>query len=514
MPSAPETRSFDDWVSLYYDHALNSDELREFDAMLAADSRNADRFIELSTLHISLCQLEKSAAAKPRSGLARWPILDVIAAIAAVVLLTITITKLNWKASPASPPSPQVSEEGNPQVKEVFKQAAPAGNLCGWRRDGTGLYPDANPPTQWDEKKNVKWKAMVGGSHSAPVIVGEKVFVTSERSTLTCVDRATGKVLWVKTHNPEDVPAELAEELKTSLGSSPTAGFATPTPVSDGKSIFVVFGSGIACRYDLAGNRNWIRMITPTGLSYGQSASPLLADDKLIISLDKFEALDAGSGKTIWQNGTIEKAYGTPALMKLDSTPVMVTPSGFAVQIADGKVLAQDIAAGLGGDEFSISPVVKGDVVYYIDRACTAVKLELTGGLVRAKTLWSADLEEVAFASPVLHEGLIFACGKTGYYSVLDAKTGTKLLEKVLELAPAGGQAQEMSNANVYPSLSVAGGFLFVSNDQGQTFVLKPSKKYAEVGRNQLPEGSGACLAFDKGNVFLRSGDFLYCVGQ
>jgi outer membrane protein assembly factor BamB len=287
--------------------------------------------------------------------------------------------------------------------------------------------------------------------------------------------------------------------------------------------VFVNYGSGAVCRYDLDGTRRWFRLVKPVGLNYGHSASPLLADGKLVVYLDGLTALDAQTGRTIWENKAVKRAYGCPVLMTLGQTKVVITPTGFVTRLSDGKVLARDIAKGLGGDEFSISPLVQGDVVYYIDSTCTAVRLAMEGDTVRAKTLWTAELVEAAIGSPAFHDGLIFACTKTAHYSVLDAGTGKpvlvdpksgKLLDDcILDLAPAGGNSKELTTASVYPSVTVAGKCVYVSNDMGQTFVLEASKTFKEIQRNRLPKGSGASLFFDGPDVFLRGGDYVYRVG-
>jgi hypothetical protein len=85
--------------------------------------------------------------------------------------------------------------------------------------------------------------------------------------------------------------------------------------------------------------------------------------------------------------------------------------------------------------------------------------------------------------------------------------------ECVLDLAPAGGNAKELTEAKVYPSVTVAGKYVYLSNDHGQTFVLDASNTLKEIQRNRLPEGSGASLFFDGPDVFIRGGDYLYCVG-
>src|SRR5262249_33747629 len=151
--------------------------------------------------------------------------------------------------------------------------------------------------------------------------------------------------------------------------------------------------------------------------------------------------------KTVWENKEVDKAYGSPVLMTLGQTKLIITPMGMAVRVSDGKILAKEIAPDLGGDEFSISPIVRGDEAYFISRSSTGVKLTLDGEKVTAKTLWSSDLDESAFGSPTLYNDLIFFCGKTAHYMVLNAKDGKHILvvdgkpveEFVSKLAPAGG---------------------------------------------------------------------------
>jgi hypothetical protein len=82
----------------------------------------------------------------------------------------------------------------------------------------------------------------------------------------------------------------------------------------------------------------------------------------------------------------------------------------------------------------------------------------------------------------------------------------------MLKLAPAGGEDKDHGNANVYPSLYVADGKVFISNDVGQTFVLEATRESREIARNQLPEGSGATPALAKSSMFIRAGEYLYCI--
>jgi hypothetical protein len=116
--------------------------------------------------------------------------------------------------------------------------------------------------------------------------------------------------------------------------------------------------------------------------------------------------------------------------MTLKDVPIVVTPLGIAVRARDGLVLAKEIADDLGGEEYGVSPVASGDIVYLGDRYTSAVRLELSGDRLLTKKLWSAKLPNATDASPIVWSGLYFYAGKSAEYSVLDAATGTVVLER------------------------------------------------------------------------------------
>ena len=102
--------------------------------------------------------------------------------------------------------------EAYAQVKASAGEAASkptsAPAVVGWRGDGTGRYPTANPPTEWSlkengESKNILWKTKLPCySWATPIIVGDKIITRSEPYDLICLDKNTGKLLWIRSHPP------------------------------------------------------------------------------------------------------------------------------------------------------------------------------------------------------------------------------------------------------------------------------------------------------------------------
>lgn len=146
-------------------------------------------------------------------------------------------------------------------------------NAADWLRfrgpNGSGIAPDDKPvPVEWSATKNLKWKtALPGPGSSSPIVVGDRIFVTcwsgyatdgpqsagditALKRHLVCVDRATGKILWDKS-----VPAKQPEEPYGGMFAQ--NGYASHTPVSDGKSVFAFFGKSGVHAFDLEGKALW-----------------------------------------------------------------------------------------------------------------------------------------------------------------------------------------------------------------------------------------------------------------
>ncbi|HUT35408.1 MAG TPA: PQQ-binding-like beta-propeller repeat protein [Planctomycetota bacterium] len=376
--------------------------------------------------------------------------------------------------------------------------------VAGWRT-ANATYPDATPPLEWgaEEKPNIRWKAQVGKSYSSPIVVAGKVFVAAEPDWLVCLDAATGKVLWKVSNSFADAGAE-EKPVKSNAGNT------AATPTSDGERVWAVFASGIVACYDVDGKRQWIRYFgLPMLLQFARAASPVLAGDKLLVTLNHLFALDARTGKLLWKAEEVHETYGTPAVAKIGDTEVALTPEGYAVRLADGKVLASELGTLKYG-----TPFVRQGVAYFIGFDAKALRLPpQAGDKLVAKELWTAELEGEFFSSPVYLEGLLYIVNDAGMLYALDAKTGKTVVEKELDLPNASGKPGTLP-AHIYPSIVLAGKHLFVFNDIGTCLILAPGREPKAVGRNSLPAGAPGTPVFAGKHVFARGGQSLYCIGE
>jgi outer membrane protein assembly factor BamB len=409
-----------------------------------------------------------------------------------------------------------------------------------WRgphADGTA--PAADPPIRWDANTNVKWKAPLPGRGSAtPIVWGDQVFVVTAtpidrpvtaadlppadpkfevktdapkkfyRFEVLSFDRATGSIRWRRTA-AEKVPHE---------GHHPSHSYAAGSPTTDGKSLFVSFGSfGVYC-YDLDGNLRWQRDLgrLHTRLGWGEAVTPVVHGDLLLLNWDQ-EAdsalifLDAHTGEIRRRVPREERtSWNTPLVVEHDGrTQVIVN--------ATNRIRSYDLTTGrelwqCGGMTVNAipSPVADGNTVYvmsgYRGTAAVAVSLDAAGDVTDAAAVrWRHDRGTPYVPSPVLANGrLYFTQDKMNLLTCLDAATGRVLIDR--HRLPGTGE--------FYASpISAAGRLYFVDRD-GTTVVVKQADRFEVLATNRLDDPTDASPVAVGRQLFLRGEKFLYCIEE
>ena len=444
----------------------------------------------------------------------------------------------------------------------VSVQSMSAQDWNQWRGPtGNGGSDEANPPTEWSDTENVKWKVAVPGRGSgSPIVSGDKVFVVSAVPTekgaadakaksqaqrqqpqadrgqgrrggrggrggrgrrgpsiplvemdfkLFCYDRSNGEILWEKT----------AVTGTPHQGTHSTNGFASASPCTDGEHVYASFGSrGIYC-YSLDGEQVWKRDDLGqmnTRNSFGEGSSPLLFEDKLIVPWDhegpsSIFAINKLTGKTIWQTERDEPTnWGTPIVVENgDQKQIVIT--------GQNKVRAYDLESGdelwsCGGQtERPCATAVSIDDLVIVGSGhrgsyMGAFKLDGEGDIEGSeKVAWSINRDTPDIASPLLSNGrLYFHKGKTGILTCLDAKTGDSLF--------AATRVPEISST--YASPVAAGGNIYLTGRSGTMVVIKDSDKFEIVSTNSVGETVDATPAPAGDNLFIRGEKHLFCIGK
>lgn len=411
---------------------------------------------------------------------------------------------------PTTPPkeeTPAPKEETQaPKTDPKPEGTQPAALKAAWFRSNGGMALDADPVLEWDHKKNIVWKAPVGAGYASPILAGDKILVLSEPDVLTCVD-TDGKVVWTKTTKPENLPED---QKKKVVDAHFESGFAAATPATDGTSVFIVLANGIVASYEIAtGKLQWTTVIDlPPTSTEGRSASPVMADGKLIVHLTALIALDPKTGKELWRNEEAINTYASPCVGKVGDVTVIGTPSGFIVRASDGKILAKDI-----GSAYYSSPVIQGGVYYLMAGSFVLSKLgeKIEGDKLESKEAWSDSLEGDPYSTPVIHEGLIYTATTNGKYSVLDPKekkrNDTQLEIASMEMGGGGG-------GMIYGSPVLAGKHVFLSSTDGKTVVIQTGLNGKVIHTNDLVDGTGSTPLFVGKRIYMRGGDQLFCIGE
>lgn len=418
-----------------------------------------------------------------------------------------------------------------------------------WRGPmASGYAPEAEPPLEWSETKNVKWKVPIPGSGtSTPIVWDNRVFILTaipagkptgaesspaapaapagqgqrrggagggNRPTeafqfvVLCLDRQTGKTLWQKTAT-EEVPHE---------GHHQDHGYASASPVTDGQVVLAYFGSrGLHC-YDMEGNFKWkqdfgdLRML----MSFGEGCSPALYGDTVVVKWDHegddfIAALDKNTGKELWRKTRSEaSSWSTPLIVEQGGKPQVIAT-------ASTKTISYDLATGdtvWEGPALTRnvipSPVTANGVVYTISgfqgNALFAIKLGRTGDLSNTDSiLWKHSRGTPYVPSPLLYGDLLyFLSNNNGILTCIDVQTGK----------PAFAEERLAGISGVYASPVGAKERVYILGRDGTCLVLKQGPALEVLATNKLAEKSDASIALVGKELFIRGHQSLYCIAE
>ncbi len=384
-----------------------------------------------------------------------------------------------------------------------------------------GVSSEKNLPLKWTAEDNVAWKlAMPAWSGSTPVIWRDRIFLNvadADALYLWCVDKAKGTVLWKKLLGSGNVKMR-----KQNMSS--------PSPVTDGNSVYVMTGTGILKGFDFNGNELWARDIQKDygefGLNWGYASSPLLFENSLYVQVlhgmktddpSYLLRIDTKNGKTLWKverptNAVRESpdSYSTPGLLRQGKTAEIVITGGDCVtghDPATGKELWR--ANGLNPDNDPshrtvASPVIFDDIIYAPTkvRPLLALKAGGRGDISRSHVLWSTT-NGPDVPTPVTDGKYFYVVNDRGIMWCLDAKTGAEIY------------AQQRIKPGTYSGSPVlADGKIYVTNADGITTVVKAGPAFEVLAENALNDYCLSSPAISDGQIFIRTAQNLYCIGK
>ncbi|MBC8030516.1 MAG: PQQ-binding-like beta-propeller repeat protein [Pyrinomonadaceae bacterium] len=399
---------------------------------------------------------------------------------------------------------------------------ASAENWPQWRGPSlNGVSAERNLPVKWTADENIAWKlAMPSWSGSTPIVWNDRVFLNVAEGDdlyLWCVERTKGALVWKKLLGAGNVKMR-----KQNMSS--------PSPVTDGKGVFVMTGTGILKGFDFNGKEIWSRDIQKDygefGLQWGYASSPLLLDNALYVQVlhgmktdepSYVLRLDKTSGKTIWKVERLTSAirespdaYTTPAVLRYGKTAELVVTGGDVVtghDLATGKELWR--ANGLNPENLPFyrivaSPVIFNDIIYAPTRVkpLLALKAGGRGDISTSHVLWSTP-NGPDVPTPVTDGKYFYIVNDKGIMWCLDAKTGAEIY----------GQ-QRLKPGTYSGSPVLADGKIYVTNEDGLTSVVKAGAVFEVLAENPLNDYCLSSPAISGGQIFIRTSTNLYCIGK
>lgn len=408
-----------------------------------------------------------------------------------------------------------------------------------WRGPlATGEAPSADPPVEWSETQNVRWKIAIPGDGSAtPIVWGEHVFLTTAvpagtadsgdglftrltrrfvgtespsqtlRYTVLAIDRRTGAIAWER----------VAREAAPHEGKHQTGSWAAPSAVTDGEVLCAFFGSaGLFC-FDMDGTPLWDRDIgdMEIRMGFGEGASPAIHGDTVVVNWDHqgesfILALDKRTGTERWRTERDEMtSWATPLVVEDGGRRQVITNATYRVRSYDletGELLWD----GEGATTNAIpSPVAADGLVYlmsgYRGNRLDAVRYgEAAGDITGSGAVaWSLDRDTPYVPSPLLHGGVLyFTKGNNGILSAYDALSGRQHY----------GPERLPGIRSVYASPVAAGGRVYLPSRDGTTVVIAAGPAFEVLAVNLLDDGFDASPAAVDGELYLRGRQYLYCI--
>jgi outer membrane protein assembly factor BamB len=402
----------------------------------------------------------------------------------------------------------------------------------GGRGRGGGGFGEGRPITPLActdfDTTNVAWRLPLPAySGSTPIIWGDTIFLNVATGANTgnlelwSVDRRKQAVTWKR-------PLANTNHMERKQNMS------TPSPVTDGRHVWVMTGVGILKAFDFAGKEIWSRDLQkeygPFGLQWGYASSPLLQGDALYVQVlhgmktddpSYILKIDKATGKNLWR---VERAtdavnespdsYTTPLWVEANGRTELVITGGDVVSGHDpatGKELWRaDVLNPTRNGAYRLvaSPLFTGGVIIAPTRnnPLVAVRPGGSGDVANSHILWSfAQGPDVP--TPVSDGKLLYIVRDNGVVFALNVQTGATVYGPV-RLPPG-----------TYSSSPVlADGKIYVTTEEeGVTTVFRAGPKFEVLASNTLlGDCSPYCLstiAVSEGQLFIRTASFLWAIG-
>ncbi|HSU67981.1 MAG TPA: PQQ-binding-like beta-propeller repeat protein, partial [Tepidisphaeraceae bacterium] len=307
--------------------------------------------------------------------------------------------------------------------------------------------------------------------------------------------------------------------LRSDFRSGPGGGYAAPTPVTDGKVVYCIFGSSVMAAIDFAGKIVWRKEIVPYTFDVTIGGSPVLLGDSLLFFCpsanpddSRLVAYDKNTGGEKWVHKFPGMSFGhsTPTLIEVNGKPQLLCLAS-GIKVKEDALQSLDPTDGhrlwwcKGGGDAS-SPAFGAGIVYFDsgrNGPGTAVDPTGSGDVSQTHIKWTVPQVPEAIGSPIIVGKRVYRLQSPGVLRCWEAGTGKQVYSQRLE-----GIGSTWASPIADPA-----GKIFFAN-AGKSYVIQAGPEFKVLAVNDLGDPNHASPAVSEGRMFLEGKTQIYCVGS
>lgn len=379
-----------------------------------------------------------------------------------------------------------------------------------------GISEATNVPVKWSATENIAWKTPTHSGWSSPVVSNGRIYFTGAKNVengvslrVVCLDLPDGNVIW-------DVEAIRAEEGAAKTKHSKN-GMASPTPIVRDGRVYAHFGHMGTAALDWAGKVLWKQTSIQYSPVHGNGGSPALVDGLLIFGCDGASnpfliALDANTGEVKWKTprktmARSQFSFATPLPVTIDGVEQLISPFSGFVAGYEPKTGKEIWRCGYGEGYSVIPRPVYAHGLLFIgsgyDRPVTyAIDPKgAKGDVTDSAIVWQQAKGAPNTPSMLATGDELYVVSDAGIATCFDAKTGKTHWSERL----GGGFSA---------SPVLAEGRIYFQNEEGVGFVVKASKSFELIQKNELGDRTLASPAVLDNAILIRSASAIWKIGK
>jgi outer membrane protein assembly factor BamB len=370
---------------------------------------------------------------------------------------------------------------------------------------GYGHAAPGSPPLEWsvDQDRNVLWKTVVPKHGvSSPIVWDRRLFLTGADDLareIYCFSTDTGELLW--QHEVKDIPGSPEDTLPRVMED---AGFAAPTPTTNGRYVAAIFATGELVCVSVTGDRVWAKHLGIPRNHYGHASSLITHGGLVIVQYDQNEgsqllAFDLASGDPAWRVERASISWSSPILVDNNGRMELILANSKAVDSYDPNTGKRLWHVECLDGEVAPSAAYADGVLFVANEYASASTIDISNHASQPKILWQWDEALPDAPSLVANDRFLIVPTGFGVVSCIDVKNGKMVWQHEFE-------------EGFYSSPILANGRVYLCDSSGRMQIFRIDDEFELLGVSDVGEGVYATPAFVGDRIYVRGLTHLFCI--